>query len=208
MFFESVAEDGCVTQLHFKDSDGRIHLSLNIMYSAEGYLYLSENNVNGTGQNKLIEGANLPFGEWFTLRVEFYRTEKTDSTRVKIYTVDAEGIALCISDINAYNASAIGSSTPLANLEIAHQRTNTATLYIDDVSFTKTEKKYAEETVFPISKDDVLPKEPDEPSVPVLPPEPDDPDDPETPNEPADSDNDIPFSHLLRFVCFSLRRRK
>lgn len=175
MYYENIAERGCVTQLHFKDADGRIHLSLNVMYSDEGYIYLSENNSTGTGQQKPFEGANFALEKWFTLRIEFYRTTISDTTRVKIYSEDAEGDVVCIADINAYNASAIGSETPLTNVEIAHQRLNAATLYLDDVSFTRREIDYEEETVYPIAVEDVLQKVPDEPDAPDEPEQPDEP---------------------------------
>lgn len=165
-YYESVSERGCVTQLHFKDSDGRIHFSVNVMYSDEGYLYLSENNGTGTGQQKLIEGTCLPIGKWFTLKIEFYRTTLADTTRAKIYTENPEGTLVCIADINAYNGSAIGSETLLSSVEIAHQRLNGATLYLDDVSFTQKEIDYNEELLYPLTKEDVLPDVPDAPEQP------------------------------------------
>ena len=153
------------------------------MYSDEGYLYLSENNGTGTGQQKLIEGACLPMGKWFTLKVEFYRTTVADTTRAKIFTESAEGSLVCIADINAYNGSAIGSETPLSSVEIAHQRLIAGTLYLDDVSFTRKEIEYKEEPTYPSIKEDVLPSIPEKPSEPSGPVIPEQPQGPESPTD-------------------------
>jgi mannitol/fructose-specific phosphotransferase system IIA component (Ntr-type) len=65
----------------------------------------------------------------------------SDTTRAKIYVGSDEESLSCVADVVAYRAR--GLTGILENVAIAHQRTNSSTVYLDDISLTRTEKEYS-----------------------------------------------------------------
>ena len=166
MYYTAATGNALLTQLNFVNTDYKLLTSINVQHHENGYIFLSENNAGGTGANKQITGAYLPVDRWFTLRIEFYYTGDADTTRMRIYTDARDGETLeCIADIVSYAPMAVENVQNVRLVEICHMRKAPHTLYIDDVSLTRTDKAYAQGGVNPLTSLDVLNKAPT-PEVP------------------------------------------
>jgi hypothetical protein len=161
MYYTDASGNTLLTQLNFLNTDYKLLVSLNVQHHENGYLFLSENNAGGTGANKQISGAFLPTDRWFTLRIEFYYTGEANTTRMKIYTDAGDGETMkCISDFITYAPAAVTDAQNIRLVDICHMRKAPHTLYLDDVSLTRTEKAYEEGTLNPLTALDVLNKAP------------------------------------------------
>ena len=158
--YAEMEKSGTVTQLYFngKDANGEniTALMFGLIYNASSEtVAIVPNNTGagGTGNNggAGLPNISIPAKQWVTLRIEFYMTGDKETTRVKFYN-DADGEMKFVGDFRLFysEAAAVGIDGVLPTIEevrIFHQRTNEATIYFDDMSFTRTEGEYVRETL-------------------------------------------------------------
>ena len=177
-YYLESASNGSVTQLHFMGVNGRELVGINMHYdAAAGHMLIKQANtyssssagfadgyLPGTGTES-IPGTYLPMERWFTIRFIFFATGNHETSRLKIYADVEDGETMkCIADINAYYD--VNNVADLKYVQIAHQRTNSAVVYFDDVSLTRTALEYTSETVSPTTPAMVAP--PPDPLLPEI----------------------------------------
>ena len=154
-----------VSQLSVNAASSLSFISLNFKFNGSKIEVLHNKNclngsdVKSTGAVVGIDGKalTLPVDEWFTFKLEFYRAETPSESMVKIYTGDANGenMALC-AEFNGYMTEKIRE---IERFLFTHYRaTKNISVYLDDISFTRSNKEFVSE----------LPEEPVTP--PVTPP--------------------------------------
>ncbi|MBQ7356273.1 MAG: hypothetical protein IJW66_02620 [Clostridia bacterium] len=176
-FLESAA-NGSVTQLHFMGENGKELVGINMHYDpGAGHMYLKQANTYsesssgfqpgylvGTGTGN-IAGTYLPKDRWFTIRFVFFATGDPTTSRLKIYADVEDGETMkCISDtISYFNVNQVSN---IKYVQVAYQRTNSAVVYLDDVSLTRTDLAYEAEEIFPTTAEMVAP--PPDPLLPEI----------------------------------------
>ena len=127
-----------VTQLFFLDSKGKSNYSLRIAARSNSGIkvlslieYNTKTDDGDTGDGKTIF-ENIPCDAWFTLRIDFHKTLDASTTVAKI-SINGEEIL----DDFSYKASAL-NDTVIESVSISHQRTNSSTVYLDDLSFARS----------------------------------------------------------------------
>ena len=149
MYYTDILEKGDVMQLHFQSGKDTV-MSLRLCADAsKKNLSVIEYNSTGSGSNT-VPGVSIPTDEWVSLKIEFYQTFSADTTMVKLYVGTDGDEPLCVADINAYRDIALDENMSVTTVNIAHQRTNGSTVYIDDIALTQTDKDFA-----PITKETV-----------------------------------------------------
>ena len=131
---DSIGTNGDVTQLFFLDSLEAQAYSLRIeAKKVDGVftLNLIENNEAGTGSGAVIY-SGIPCDQWFELKVVFHRTRIDNTTGAGIYLNGN----LVVENMT-YNTAALGNN-PITKVALVHQRTNSSTLYLDDLSFSRS----------------------------------------------------------------------
>ena len=138
---------GAVTQIVIFNSLENIAYSLNInAVKSSGTTTLSiveaNNRTNGATDSTsktLFEG--IVCDEWFTLKVVFHKVADTSGIGADVYVNDQK-----VTDMTYQDAAT--AQFPITKTLITHQRTNTSTLYLDDLSFAKSGNKveYTEST--------------------------------------------------------------
>ena len=118
------------------------------LYQQNGSVFqLRENNDAGTGKTKmfseLLASSSLPFGGWFTLRVELYRggTEETSMAKIFVDTGDGNGMQ-CVADGNFHNGN---MSYDFTHVSIEHDTQRSGVSYFDDISVNVINKEYIPE---------------------------------------------------------------
>ena len=175
-YYLESASNGSVTQLHFMGKNGKELVGVNFSYDAgASNMVIKEANTYsntssgykdgylvGTG-TATIPGTYLPKDRWFTVRLVYFATGDAETSRLKIYADVEDGKTLkCIADIKAYfNVNEVDE---IKYVQVAHQRTNSAVVYFDDVSLTRTSLAYEAEEVYPTTPAMVAP-----PPDPLLP---------------------------------------
>ena len=134
---DSIGINGDLTQLFFMNSlEGQLY-SLRISAQAtKGVFKLSliENNIGSdkdTGTGETI-CDNLACDGWFTLKIVFHRTGNADTTGADIY-LNGE----LVKADRTFKAAAL-EQNPLVKVVLSHQKTNSSTVYLDDISFKKS----------------------------------------------------------------------
>ena len=177
-FLESAA-NGSVTQLHFMGENGKELVGVNFSYDpGAGNMVIKQANTysaNSSGFEEgfhvgsgtaAIPGTYLPKDRWFTVRLMFFATGDPTTSHLKIYADVEDGKTMkCIADVIAYyNVNQVSN---IKYVQVAHQRTNSAVVYFDDVSLTRTDLAYEAEEIFPTTPAMVAP--PPDPILPEIP---------------------------------------
>jgi len=125
---------GGMTEVYFRLGSSTTTTKLNVMHS---------NATSTTAAT--VKTSVIPNGEWFNIRIEFYKTNDAATTTTRIY-VGADGGELeYVCDINGYeSADALDPDKTADILRIKHATTADVnyTLYLDDVSYTRIDKAY------------------------------------------------------------------
>jgi len=152
-----------------------------------GSVQVKENNGGngGTGTNEVLDASGkvltLPKSEWFTLRIEFYKTNDKETTKTRLVILDAEGSLVNYADLSAYTPYGNNSAYTPSKVTVTHyNKGNGYTVYLDDTSMTAVNKHYS-------STAPGTPETPDEPENPDNPVNPEEPDDPVNPEPPAEN---------------------
>lgn len=176
-FLESAA-NGSVTQLHFMGENGKELVGVNFSYDpGAGNMVIKQANTysaNSSGFEEgfhvgsgtaTIPGTYLPKDRWFTVRLVFFATGDPTTSHLKIYADVEDGETMkCIADVIAYyNVNQVSN---IKYVQVAHQRTNSAVVYLDDVSLTRTDLAYEAEDVHPTTPEMVAP--PPDPLLPEI----------------------------------------
>jgi len=141
--YTDILEAGDVTQLHLQKENGATVASFRMRVNPDmktvGILCYND----GKEGQMNYEDIGLPIGEWFTLRLEFFATGAIDTqfARILVGTDGTEPIA--VAEVIAYRENTLGSIPTAMN--IAHQRTNGSTVYLDDISFSQINKEFKSE---------------------------------------------------------------
>jgi hypothetical protein len=95
----------------------------------------------------------------------FFATGDPTTSHLKIYADVEDGETMkCIADVIAYyNVNQVSN---IKYVQVAHQRTNSAVVYLDDVSLTRTDLAYEAEEIFPTTPAMVAP--PPDPLLPEI----------------------------------------
>ena len=161
----NMASGKYVSQLSVRAASTLSFISLNFKYNGgkievlHNNNYLNGSDVKSTGAVEGIDGnaLKLPVDEWFTFKLEFYRAEIPSESMVKIYVGDANGENMALrAEFNGYMTEKIGDITRF--LFTHYRATANISVYLDDISFTRSNKEFVSE----------LPEEPITP--PVTPP--------------------------------------
>lgn len=143
-YYTDILDNGDVTQIFFQNKKSAILVALRLVYNkATGTLNIVEYNADGSGSST-VSGVALPTDEWFTLRVEYYQTKVAETSMMKIFLGTRDDLK-CVAEFNCYREAALNNN--ITKLSIAHQRTNASTLFMDNVSFTRTADVFETEFV-------------------------------------------------------------
>ena len=135
-YYTDILDNGDVTQIFFQNKKSVILVALRLVYNkSAGTLKIVEYNDDGSGA-ATVGGIALPTNEWFTLRIEYYQTKVAETSMMKIFLGTSGEDLKCVAEFNCYREAALTNN--ITKLSIAHQRTNESTLYMDNVSFTRT----------------------------------------------------------------------
>jgi len=139
--YTDILENGDVMQIHFKNSEGKTAVSLRLVAdSTKKKLSFIEYNSGGSGTSA-VSGVTLPVGEWVRLRLEFYKTGDAQTTMMKILVGLDGGEPVAVADVNAYRKDGLYSKD-IVSVQLAHQRTNGSTVYLDDLSLSRTKTEF------------------------------------------------------------------
>ena len=121
--------------------------------------YIGGSDEKSSASVKDINGKalHLPVDEWFTFKLEFYRAETPSESMVKIYIGDENGenMALC-AEFNGYMTE---KTDDITRFLFTHYRaTANISVYLDDISFTRSNKEFVSE----------LPEVPENPDTPTV----------------------------------------
>ncbi len=108
--------------------------------------YLNGSSIESKSAVNGIDGKalHLPVDEWFTFRLEFYRAETPSESMVKIYIGDENGENMALrAEVNAYMTE---ETDDITRFLFTHYRaTQNISLYLDDISFTRSNKEFVSE---------------------------------------------------------------
>jgi len=161
-----------VSQLSVNAASTLSFISLNFKYNGgkievlHNKNYLNGSDIKSTGAVVGIDGKalTLPVDEWFTFKLEFYRAETPSESMVKIYTGDANGenMALC-AEFNGYMTAKVRD---IERFLFTHYRaTENISVYLDDISFTRSNKEFVSELPdVPVTPPVTPPQTPDTPT--------------------------------------------
>ena len=131
-----------LTQIFFMNTSDKSNYSLRIAARKLGGVYVlslieynTKNDEGDTGTGKVIY-ENIPCDAWFNLRIDFHKTLDGATTSAKFYINGKE----VFDDFSFKNAAL--NDTALEKVNITHQRTNSGTLYLDDLSFVKSSLEF------------------------------------------------------------------
>lgn len=140
-YYTDILASGTVMQIHYRTSSGNA-VSFNVKADIKaGTISLSQNNGAGSGTAD-IPVAIMPMDEWVELTIEFYKTNDAATTMAKFYVGTEGKEPECLAAVNAYLPSGIDTDTMIDSVSLAYQRTNGSTVYLDDISFSRTEKEF------------------------------------------------------------------
>ena len=101
------------------------------------------NNRTGNGNDTTTKTlfTNIACDEWFTIKVVFHKTTEVTGLGADVYVNDQK-----VADKTYQDAAK--AQNPIMKTLITHQRTNTSTVYLDDLSFARSGNKieYTEST--------------------------------------------------------------
>lgn len=144
-YYTDILDNGDVTQIFFQNKKSATLVALRFVYNkSAGTLKIVEYNDDGSG-TATVGGIALPTNEWFTLRIEYYQTKVAETSMMKIFLGTSRENLKCVAEFNCYSMAALNDN--ITKLSIAHQRTNESTLYMDNVSFTRTADAFETEFV-------------------------------------------------------------
>ena len=146
MMYEDIKNKNDVTQIHFQTDKGETLASLRLIAnSKKDTVTMKQYNTDGSGTAN-IDGVSIPVGEWVTLSIEYYHTgvsdAETTTEMMKVYLGKDGAAPTLVSEFESYRPLALEDTRGLAFVKIAHQRTNSSTLYMDDVSLSQTNKAF------------------------------------------------------------------
>ena len=145
LYYTDILDNGDVTQIFFQNKKSAILVALRLVYNkSAGTLKIAEYNDDGSG-TATVGRIALPTNEWFTLRIEYYQTKVAETSMMKIFLGTSGENLKCVAEFNCYREAALNNN--ITKLSIAHQRTNESTLYMDNVSFTRTAEVFETEFV-------------------------------------------------------------
>jgi len=142
LYFDSAMADynEDVIEIKFVNYSGNANYSLRFKpYSDNGTVKVNvfESNIDdkGNGRGSRLASA-LPTDEWIDLKVEFYRLGEQSSTYAKIYIG-----GVCVADDNSCRTYALGEGE-VGAAEILYNHRNSARIYLDELSLTRSDKKF------------------------------------------------------------------
>ncbi|MBO5315172.1 MAG: hypothetical protein J6B48_01950 [Clostridia bacterium] len=134
------------TYIRFNDTKGNEIVEYRLYHTDKGYIELwHEDSTAGTGRGYVmgLNGTKVTLNPnvWYTLKIEFYRTGISETTMSKIYLA-TEGAKLeCVADANNYSISSL--DTEFSHVSLAHTSNRPGTVYLDDISLSRTDKSFA-----------------------------------------------------------------
>ena len=117
-------------------SGNKVKIRNDYNYTGGSTTVTSRSFLEDIDGNELV----LPGNKWFTFKMEYYHTHDAATAAYKIYVGDADGNNMkCVSEGLCYKSIKDGE---LNSLTLGHYQYRASDLYIDDVSFTMTDKKF------------------------------------------------------------------
>ena len=147
-YYTDILGPGDMTQLHLINDVGKggVVASFRLMLNADKKSIGIKCYNDGKDGTKTFDDIGLSIDEWFTLRIEFFSTGEADTQMARIL-VGADGDKpVNIGEVTAYREDTLGTVPILMN--IAHQRTNGSTTYLDDISFSQIYKNFNGEPIY------------------------------------------------------------
>lgn len=124
--------DGYSYQIFFTDTSYTKHVYLIQLEVREGKVIITDNSNsnNNAGINNVIF-SGIPLGEWFNLRVEYYRAEDPSDIRIKLYV---NGVLAKVSN-NYYGKENAGASpnSVFNNVSFYSFSATSGSIYLDNV---------------------------------------------------------------------------
>ncbi|MBO5316441.1 MAG: hypothetical protein J6B48_08435 [Clostridia bacterium] len=131
------------TQIGFVDSTGKEHVKfIFTLNNSNGTISLMDHNSNSG--NKWATLVTLSPNTWGNIRLEYYKSETASENYVKLYASEGDDPLKLVYIYS--NAVEYASENPLVSVYLNHQTSTSATIYYDDVSFRRVDKKYVYET--------------------------------------------------------------
>ena len=145
LHYTDILDNGDVTQIFFQNKKNVTLVALRLVYNkSANTMSIVEYNDSGSG-TATVPGVALPIDQWFTLRIEYYQTKTAATSMMKIFLGTGEEDIKCVAEFNCYSERSMTDT--ITQVAIAHQRTNASTLYMDDLSFSRTTDVFETEFV-------------------------------------------------------------
>lgn len=131
------------TQIAFVDSTGKEHVKFILtLNKSDGTISLMD--YNSLSGNKWTPLVTISPNTWGNIRLEYYKSETESENYVKLYASEGDDPMKLVYIYS--NAVEYASENPLVSVYLNHQTSTSATIYYDDVSFRRVDKKYVYET--------------------------------------------------------------
>ena len=119
------------------------------LYIEGGKVKIRHNNggTGGTGTGDVLDYSGnvltLAKQTWLMLRIEFYKTNSSDTTMCKFYLAEGEGELAAKAEVAAYTVYGLNSAYTPGKTTIEHyNQGNGYIMYFDDVSFKAVNKEF------------------------------------------------------------------
>ncbi len=147
-YYTDILGPGDITQLHLISDEGKdaVVASFRLMLNADKKSIGIKCYNDGKDGTKTFNDIGLSIAEWFTLRIEFFATGDADTQMARILVGTDGNKPVNVGEVTAYRENTLGWTPSLMN--IAHQRTNGSTTYLDDISFSQIYKDFKSEPIY------------------------------------------------------------